>query len=114
RVPVAHALRRGNPVVHNGTGWRDRHRIGTNHTDLVIRVRSEPDSRVHADAGSGSPEPTAVWKGHASHGEDDRYDAQPDKVPVVAVTGMTYHDVIGAHLLHDLNPDDLFRDACVF
>lgn len=42
------------------------------------------------------------------------YDAEMDKVPVVAVTGMTYHDVIGAHLLQDLDSDYLFRDACVF
>lgn len=27
---------------------------------------------------------------------------------------MTYHDVIGAHLLQDLNSDYLFRDVCAF
>lgn len=42
------------------------------------------------------------------------YDAEMDGVPVIAVTGMTYHDVIGAHLLQDLNSDCLFRDACAF
>ncbi|MBA8824795.1 thiamine pyrophosphate-dependent acetolactate synthase large subunit-like protein [Saccharopolyspora lacisalsi] len=42
------------------------------------------------------------------------YDAEVDGVPVIAITGMTYHDVIGAHLLQDLNSDYLFRDACAF
>ncbi|MTD52934.1 thiamine pyrophosphate-dependent enzyme [Amycolatopsis pithecellobii] len=42
------------------------------------------------------------------------YDAEMDGVPVIAITGMTYHDVIGAHLLQDLNSDYLFRDACAF
>lgn len=42
------------------------------------------------------------------------YDAGMDGVPVIAITGMTYHDVIGAHLLQDVNSDYLFRDACAF
>jgi pyruvate dehydrogenase (quinone) len=42
------------------------------------------------------------------------YDAEMDGAPVIAVTGMTYHDVIGAHLLQDLNSDYLFRDVCAF
>jgi pyruvate dehydrogenase (quinone) len=42
------------------------------------------------------------------------YDAEMDGVPVIAITGMTYHDVIGAHLLQDLNSDYLFRDVCAF
>lgn len=42
------------------------------------------------------------------------YDAEMDGVPVIAVTGMTYHDVIGAHLLQDMNSDYLFRDVCAF
>lgn len=42
------------------------------------------------------------------------YDAEMDGVPVIAITGMTYHDVIGAHLMQDLDSDFLLRDACVF
>ncbi|MFD2415701.1 thiamine pyrophosphate-dependent enzyme [Amycolatopsis pigmentata] len=42
------------------------------------------------------------------------YDAEMDGVPVLAITGMTYHDVIGAHLMQDVESDFLFRDACAF
>jgi pyruvate dehydrogenase (quinone)/pyruvate oxidase len=40
------------------------------------------------------------------------YDARIDQSPVIAVTGMTYHDVIGTHFLQDINHDSILRDAC--
>jgi pyruvate dehydrogenase (quinone)/pyruvate oxidase len=42
------------------------------------------------------------------------YDARIDQAPVIAVTGMTYHDVIGTHYLQDINHDAALRDACVY
>src|SRR5919197_4074251 len=40
------------------------------------------------------------------------YDAKVDQAPVLAVTGMTYHDLIGTHYLQDLNQDALFEHVC--
>src|SRR5438477_9087196 len=42
------------------------------------------------------------------------YDARIDRSPVVAITGMTYHDVIGTHYLQDINHDHALQDACVY
>jgi thiamine pyrophosphate-dependent acetolactate synthase large subunit-like protein/FAD/FMN-containing dehydrogenase/Fe-S oxidoreductase len=42
------------------------------------------------------------------------YDARIDGVPLVAITGMSYHDVIGAHLIQDLDSPALFSAACEF
>lgn len=50
----------------------------------------------------------------ACHLLNGLYDAEMDGVPVIAITGMTYHDVIGAHLLQDLDSASLFRDVCAF
>jgi pyruvate dehydrogenase (quinone)/pyruvate oxidase len=40
------------------------------------------------------------------------YDAAVDQAPVLAVTGMTYHDLIGTHYLQDVNHDALFEHVC--
>jgi pyruvate dehydrogenase (quinone)/pyruvate oxidase len=40
------------------------------------------------------------------------YDAAVDQAPVLAVTGMTYHDLIGTHYLQDINHDALFEHVC--
>jgi pyruvate dehydrogenase (quinone)/pyruvate oxidase len=42
------------------------------------------------------------------------YDARVDQAPVVAISGMTYHDVIGTHYLQDINHDHALHDACWF
>lgn len=42
------------------------------------------------------------------------YDAHIDGVPLLAVTGMSYHDLIGAHLIQDLDSPALFSDPCEF
>jgi pyruvate dehydrogenase (quinone) len=42
------------------------------------------------------------------------YDAKVDQAPLIAITGMTYHDVIGTEYLQDINQDYLFNDACWF
>src|ERR671934_511885 len=40
------------------------------------------------------------------------YDAAVDQAPVLAITGMTYHDLIGTHYLQDINHDSLFEHVC--
>ncbi|MGF1338993.1 thiamine pyrophosphate-dependent enzyme [Streptomyces flavovirens] len=42
------------------------------------------------------------------------YDARIDGAPVIAVTGLSYHDTIGAHFLQDLPSDRLLEHACLF
>src|ERR671930_1050587 len=42
------------------------------------------------------------------------YDARIDQAPVVAISGMTYHDVIGTHYLQDIDHDHALHDACWF
>jgi pyruvate dehydrogenase (quinone) len=42
------------------------------------------------------------------------YDAKIDGVPVLAITGMTYHDLIGTHYLQDMNQDYLYQDVALY
>jgi pyruvate dehydrogenase (quinone)/pyruvate oxidase len=42
------------------------------------------------------------------------YDAMVDQAPVLAITGMTYHDLIGTKYLQDLNHDYLFDDVAAY
>ena len=42
------------------------------------------------------------------------YDAKLDRAPVLAITGLTYHDLIGTHYQQDINTDYLFQDVALF
>ena len=42
------------------------------------------------------------------------YDAKMDQAPVLALTGMTYHDLIGTMYQQDVNLDYLFQDVALF
>ncbi|MFS4107910.1 thiamine pyrophosphate-dependent enzyme [Streptomyces sp. PD-S100-1] len=42
------------------------------------------------------------------------YDARIDGAPVIAITGLSYHDTVGAHFLQDIPSDRLFEHACMF
>ncbi len=42
------------------------------------------------------------------------YDAKLDNQPVLALTGLQYHDVIGTHTQQDVALDRVFMDACVY
>ena len=42
------------------------------------------------------------------------YDAKMDGQPVLAITGMTYHDMIGTFYQQDVNTEALFRDVAVY
>ena len=42
------------------------------------------------------------------------YDAKFDRQPVLAITGHTFHDLIGTHYQQDLDLDKLFMDVAVY
>lgn len=42
------------------------------------------------------------------------YDAKLDGQPVVAITGMQFHDLIGTHTQQDVELDRLFENVCVY
>src|SRR5690348_8303536 len=42
------------------------------------------------------------------------YDAKLDQQPVLALTGLQFHDLIGTHTQQDVELDKLFMDVCVF
>jgi len=42
------------------------------------------------------------------------YDAKMDGQPVLAITGMTYHDMIGTYYQQDVNTEALFQDVAVY
>lgn len=42
------------------------------------------------------------------------YDAKLDGAPVLAITGLQYHDLIHTHTQQDVELDKLFMDACVY
>src|SRR5256885_1993017 len=42
------------------------------------------------------------------------YDAKLDGAPVLAITGQTYHDLMGMHYQQEVNPLALFTDVTVF
>jgi len=42
------------------------------------------------------------------------YDAKLDGAPVLAITGLQFHDLIGTHTQQDVALDKLFMDVCVF
>src|SRR6185295_1691476 len=42
------------------------------------------------------------------------YDAKCDSQPVLAITGHTFHDLIGTHYQQDVNLDKLFMDVAAY
>lgn len=42
------------------------------------------------------------------------YDAKLDHAPVLAITGLQFHDLIGTHTQQDVALDKLFMDVCVY
>ncbi len=50
----------------------------------------------------------------AVHMLNGLYDAKVDGAPVLAITGMTYHDLIGTHYLQDINQDYLYQDVAIY
>ncbi|MBV9421611.1 MAG: thiamine pyrophosphate-requiring protein [Solirubrobacterales bacterium] len=83
-----------------------------------IHVRHEETAALAACAyGKFTGRPSACLSTAAPgavHLMNGLYDARIDQSPVVAITGMTYHDVIGTHYLQDINHDFALNDACVY
>lgn len=50
----------------------------------------------------------------AIHLMNGLYDAKIDQAPVLAITGMTYHDLVGTHYLQDINQDYVYQDVSVY
>jgi pyruvate dehydrogenase (quinone) len=50
----------------------------------------------------------------AIHMLNGLYDAKIDQAPVLAITGMSYHDLIGTHYLQDINTDYLYQDVACY
>jgi pyruvate dehydrogenase (quinone)/pyruvate oxidase len=50
----------------------------------------------------------------AIHMLNGLYDAKIDQAPVLAITGMTYHDLIGTNYLQDMNQDYLYQDVAFY
>ncbi len=90
------------------------------HRDRIrfIHVRHEETAALAACAyGKFTGRPAACLATAAPgavHLMNGLYDARIDQSPVVAITGMTYHDVIGTHYLQDINHDHALQDACVY
>ncbi len=83
-----------------------------------IHVRHEETAALAACAyGKFTGRPAACLSTAAPgavHLMNGLYDARIDQSPVVAITGMTYHDVIGTHYLQDINHDFALNDPCVY
>jgi pyruvate dehydrogenase (quinone) len=83
-----------------------------------VHVRHEETAALAACAyGKFTGRPAACLSTAAPgaiHLMNGLYDARIDQSPVIAITGMTYHDVIGTHYLQDINHDDVHRDPCVY
>jgi pyruvate dehydrogenase (quinone) len=90
------------------------------HQDQIrfVHVRHEETAALAACAyGKFTGRPAACLSTAAPgavHLMNGLYDARIDQSPVVAITGMTYHDVIGTHFLQDINHDFALQDACVY
>jgi pyruvate dehydrogenase (quinone) len=90
------------------------------HSDRIrfVHVRHEETAALAACAyGKFTGRPAACLSTAAPgavHLMNGLYDARIDQSPVVAITGMTYHDVIGTHYLQDINHDYALNDACVY
>ncbi len=50
----------------------------------------------------------------ALHLMNGLYDGRIDGAPVLAITGMTYHDLVGTHFLQDIDSARVLEPACVF
>ncbi|MBO0727644.1 MAG: thiamine pyrophosphate-requiring protein [Acidimicrobiaceae bacterium] len=50
----------------------------------------------------------------AAHLLNGLLDARVEQAPILAITGMSYHDLIGTSYLQDINNDYLFNDVAVF
>ena len=50
----------------------------------------------------------------AAHLLNGMLDAKVEQAPILAITGMSYHDLIGTSYLQDINTDYLFNDVAIY
>jgi pyruvate dehydrogenase (quinone)/pyruvate oxidase len=50
----------------------------------------------------------------AAHLVNGMLDAKTEQAPILAITGMTYHDLQGTSYLQDINTDYMFNDVAIF
>jgi pyruvate dehydrogenase (quinone)/pyruvate oxidase len=50
----------------------------------------------------------------AAHLLNGLLDARTEQAPLLAITGMTYHDLVGTSYLQDVNTDYMFNDVAVY
>ncbi|HET6876208.1 MAG TPA: thiamine pyrophosphate-dependent enzyme [Jatrophihabitans sp.] len=50
----------------------------------------------------------------AAHMLNGLLDAKTEQAPILAITGMSYHDLIGTSYLQDVNTDYMFNDVAVY
>jgi pyruvate dehydrogenase (quinone)/pyruvate oxidase len=50
----------------------------------------------------------------AAHLLNGLLDARTEQAPILAITGMSYHDLIGTSYLQDVNTDYLFNDVAIY
>lgn len=83
-----------------------------------VHVRHEDDAALAAVGYAkftGRPAACVATAGPgAVHLLNGVYDARIDGVPLIAVTGLSYHDTVGMHLLQDIPSDRLFEHACMY
>lgn len=90
------------------------------HADRMrfVHVRHEEDAALAAVGYAkftGRPAACVATAGPgAVHLLNGVYDARMDGVPLIAITGLSYHDTIGSHLIQDVESDKMFEDSCVY
>ena len=89
------------------------------HDDIrFVHVRHEEEAALAAVGYariSGQPAVVVTTSGPgATHILNGLYDATVEGAPLIAITGMQFHDMLGTHYLQDVNHHYAFDDACVF
>lgn len=90
------------------------------HADRMrfVHVRHEEDAALAAvgyTKFTGRPAACVATAGPgAIHLLNGVYDARMDGAPLIAITGLSYHDTIGSHLIQDVESDKLFANACLY
>ncbi|SCF18544.1 pyruvate dehydrogenase (quinone) [Micromonospora viridifaciens] len=83
-----------------------------------VHVRHEEEAALaavgHAKL-SGRPAVCVSTSGPgAAHLLNGLYDARVEGYPLIAITGLQFHDMLGTHYLQDINHHYAFADACVY
>ncbi len=104
--------RRRHQRHHGGAAEAPGARSASSRCGTRRRRPSWPAATPSSPGGSASASPPRGPGGiHLLNG---LYDAKMDGQPVLAITGHTYHDLIGTHYQQDVDLDKLFMDVAVY